>query len=68
MPRVGFDLMIPVLERAKMVHALDLAATLIGSLYCFHAGHFVESRCVYRSQRAVALTLSWCYLFTFFVS
>jgi hypothetical protein len=29
-PRVGFELTIPVLERAKTVHALDLAATVIG--------------------------------------
>jgi hypothetical protein len=30
MPRVGFELTIPVLQRAKMVHALDRAATVIG--------------------------------------
>jgi hypothetical protein len=30
MPRVGFELMIPVFERAKTVHALDGAATVIG--------------------------------------
>jgi hypothetical protein len=30
MPRVGFELMIPVFERAKTVQALDLAATVIG--------------------------------------
>jgi hypothetical protein len=34
--------MIPVLERAKTVHALDRAAT-----YFLHAQHFVASRCVY---------------------
>jgi hypothetical protein len=31
MPRVGFESTIPVLERAKTVHALDRAATVIGS-------------------------------------
>jgi hypothetical protein len=30
-PRVGFELTIPVLEQAKAVHALDRAATVIGS-------------------------------------
>jgi hypothetical protein len=31
MPRVGFEPMIPVFERARTVHALDGAATLIGN-------------------------------------
>jgi hypothetical protein len=31
MPRVGFELMIPVFERAKMVLALDRAVIVIGS-------------------------------------
>jgi hypothetical protein len=30
MPRVEFEPMIPVFERAKIVHALDRAATVIG--------------------------------------
>jgi hypothetical protein len=30
MPQVGFELTIPVFERAKTVHALDRAATVIG--------------------------------------
>jgi hypothetical protein len=30
MPRVGFESTIPVFERAKAVHALDLAAIVIG--------------------------------------
>jgi hypothetical protein len=29
MPRVGFEPTIPVFERARMVHALDRAATVI---------------------------------------
>jgi hypothetical protein len=30
MPRVGFEPTIPAFERAEAVHALDLAATVIG--------------------------------------
>jgi hypothetical protein len=30
MPRVGLELMIPVFERAKTVHALDSVVTVIG--------------------------------------
>jgi hypothetical protein len=30
MPRVGFEPTIPAFERAKTVHALDRAATVIG--------------------------------------
>jgi hypothetical protein len=30
MPRVGFEPTIPVFERAKTVHALDRATTVIG--------------------------------------
>jgi hypothetical protein len=32
MPRVGFEPVIPVLKRAKTVHALDRAATVMGIL------------------------------------
>jgi hypothetical protein len=32
MPRVEFEPTIPVLERAKTVHALDRAVTVIGDL------------------------------------
>jgi hypothetical protein len=31
MPQVGFKLRIPVFQQAKTVHALDCAATVIGS-------------------------------------
>jgi hypothetical protein len=31
MPRVGFEPKIPVFERAKTVHALDRAASVIGT-------------------------------------
>jgi hypothetical protein len=33
MPQVVFELVIPVFERAKTVHALDRAATVIGIPY-----------------------------------
>jgi hypothetical protein len=37
MPRVGFEPTTPVFERAKIVHALDRAATVIGFLlYIFY--------------------------------
>jgi hypothetical protein len=32
MPRVGFEPMIPVFERAKTVHASDRAATVIDTM------------------------------------
>jgi hypothetical protein len=34
MPRLGFEPTIPVFERAKTVHALDRAATVIASITC----------------------------------
>jgi hypothetical protein len=34
MPEVGFKSTIPVFERAKMVHALDRAANVIGTFTC----------------------------------
>jgi hypothetical protein len=37
MPRVGFEPTIPVLERAKTVHALDGAATVIACLGALHS-------------------------------
>jgi hypothetical protein len=35
MPRVEFEPTIPVFERAKTVHALDRAATVIGCFACY---------------------------------
>jgi hypothetical protein len=37
MPQVGFESTIPVFERAKTVHALDRAATVIGTLITYLA-------------------------------
>jgi hypothetical protein len=43
MPQVGFELMIPVFERAKIVHALDGAKTVIGKfLYSYSQYEYVE--------------------------
>jgi hypothetical protein len=36
MPQVGFEPTIPVFERAKKVHSLDRAATLIGIKHILH--------------------------------
>jgi hypothetical protein len=40
MPRVGFERTIPAFERAKTVHALDRAATVIGTeiSFCLETG------------------------------
>jgi hypothetical protein len=42
MPRVGFEPMIPVFERAKTVHVLDRAVTVIGS-HVYRAPEYEES-------------------------
>jgi hypothetical protein len=52
MPRVDFEPMIPVSERAKMVHALDRGATVIG---VFHTLDFNKTRCVNVLRRHVSL-------------
>jgi hypothetical protein len=36
MPRVGYEPTIPVFKRAKTVHALDRAATVIGGRFYTH--------------------------------
>jgi hypothetical protein len=48
MPRVGFEPTIPVFERAKMVHALDRVANVIGFIY-FNTNKFCmfPAQCVY---------------------
>jgi hypothetical protein len=35
MPSVGFKLTIPAFERAKTIHSLDLAATVIGLILTY---------------------------------
>jgi hypothetical protein len=44
MPRVKFEPTVPLFELAKMVHALDRAATLIGSAPCHHMLHSLKYR------------------------
>jgi hypothetical protein len=41
MRRVGFEPTIPVFERVKTVHALDRAATVIGTSELYQANLFV---------------------------
>jgi hypothetical protein len=54
MPRVGFEPTIPAFERAKTVHVLDCAATVIGSSYNRLSKHLDPSlKC---SKRWLALT------------
>jgi hypothetical protein len=45
MPRVGFKPMIPMFERAKTIHALDRATTVIGFIY-FNTNKF----CMFPAQ------------------
>jgi hypothetical protein len=42
MPRIGFEHTTPVLKRAKTVHALDGAATVIGVI------EYTISKCILR--------------------
>jgi hypothetical protein len=44
MPRVGFEPTIPVFERAKTVHALGRAATVIGIAYYGTSKAFLNLR------------------------
>jgi hypothetical protein len=44
MPRVGFEPKTPVFKRAKMVHALDRAATVIGHITRMHAYIHISNR------------------------
>jgi hypothetical protein len=41
MPQVGFEPTISVFERAKTVHALDSAATVIGQLHTYRHPEFL---------------------------
>jgi hypothetical protein len=51
-PRVGFEPKIPVLKRAKTVHVLDCAATVLGTGIVHHnITHFPQMRyCKWNSQ------------------
>jgi hypothetical protein len=43
MPRMGFEITVPVFEREKTVHALDRAATVIVTSMSF-TGHYSLSQ------------------------
>jgi hypothetical protein len=57
MPRVGFEPTIPVFERPKTIHALDRAATVIGSMLNYGyggrspSGNFLLRPIVIRERR-----------------
>jgi hypothetical protein len=62
MPRVGFEPMIPVLERAKTIHALDEAANVLGGFsstenyyYCFNILIVIKSARV-KTELSLCLT------------
>jgi hypothetical protein len=57
MPRVGFEPKIPVFERAKTVHAIDRATTVIGCLIdlCILNNFTVLEYSVYTKQNIVIL-------------
>jgi hypothetical protein len=61
MPQVGFEPMIPVFGRAKTVHALDRAATVIGSrqkyIYTKYVYHTSHTRATY-SPHIILLEIS----------
>jgi hypothetical protein len=66
-PRVWFEPIVPVVERAKTVHALDLAATVIGrhdftvykSCYMNVSGRLSAGRLSLVSKFARAITWDW---------
>jgi hypothetical protein len=56
MPRVGLEPTIPAFERAKTVHALDRAATVVGDfclLYTFYPLQiiFIRSHFLFQRQK-----------------
>jgi hypothetical protein len=53
MPRVGFEPRIPVFERTKALHALDRAATVIGTVY------ITTSHCVLTGSDVIQLPEYW---------
>jgi hypothetical protein len=49
MPQVGFEPMIPVFRRAKTVHALDRATTVIGAVLS-HSVNIITSTIIARQR------------------
>jgi hypothetical protein len=64
MPWVGFEPTIPAFERAKTVHALDSAATVIGTTSALDAGKWPapHSPSFTRMERCTSHLPSRCYL------
>jgi hypothetical protein len=60
MPPVGFEPMIPVFQRVKTVHALDRAATVIGSL-CSRIFKLTEQTCPISEQVSSNKRSSYAY-------
>jgi hypothetical protein len=58
MPQVGFEPTIPVFERAKTVHALDRAATVIGAL----VSPFIKSIDLSTSNSVFTVHYEWAHL------
>jgi hypothetical protein len=59
MPRMGFELTIPVFERAKTVHVLDRSATVIG-IYPYIPPKFLHE--FQYSERFSRMNISLCLL------
>jgi hypothetical protein len=55
MPQAGFQPTIPVFVRAKTIHALDRADTVIGKTTDLH---LLICRCLVRKENLVALSLN----------
>jgi hypothetical protein len=65
MPQVGFELTIPVFERAKTVHALDRAVTVIGN-FCIslYKCMYMLNTCLFVIDRSIDNLLNYaltCY-------
>jgi hypothetical protein len=69
MPRVGFGRTIPVFERTKTIHALDRAATVIGSaaVYALILGHVDRHNLHTRLSLSLYETLSYIVQDSFFI-
>jgi hypothetical protein len=62
MPRVGFELTIPVFDRAKTIHALDCAATVIGTwklhtVNCVCVNGLEITNCIMRCSVIITFTV-----------
>jgi hypothetical protein len=58
MPRVGFEPMAPVFERAKTVHTFHRAATVIGSHVPVHYNLYLINLMRNQNHRPIHVTVS----------